>query len=146
MSMSLWMWSLLAGAVLALQVGMNGVLRTSTGSPLIAALINFLVGTVLLLVVAVVTRAPWPGMMALRGIPAWAWFGGFCGALYVATVAFTGPRLGATVVLALTLLGQAAMSLLVDHYGLVGLPENPVTMMRVLGVLLLLGGALLISR
>lgn len=146
MSVSLWMWSLLAGAVLALQVGMNGVLSTSTSSPLIAALINFLVGTALLFVVALVTRVPWPSLAALRGIPAWAWFGGFCGALYVATVAFTGPRLGATVVLALTLLGQATMSMIVDHYGLVGLPQNPVTLMRVLGVLLLLGGALLISR
>jgi transporter family-2 protein len=36
--------------------------------------------------------------------------------------------------------------MLVDHYGLVGLPQNPVSMQRVLGVLLLLGGALLISR
>jgi transporter family-2 protein len=85
-------------------------------------------------------------MTAVRGIPAWAWFGGFCGALYVATVSFTGPRLGATTVLALTLLGQSVVSLLVDHYGLVGLPVNPVSLTRVLGVLLLLGGALLIAR
>jgi transporter family-2 protein len=146
MSVSLWIWSLVAGGVLALQVGMNGLLQTTTRSPLIAALINFVVGTALLLVAALVTRAPWPDMTAVRGIPAWAWFGGFCGALYVATVSFTGPRLGATTVLALTLLGQSVVSLLVDHYGLVGLPVNPVSLTRVLGVLLLLGGALLIAR
>jgi transporter family-2 protein len=146
MSVSLWIWSLLAGGVLALQVGMNGLLQTTTRSPLIAALINFVVGTGLLLVAALVTRAPWPDMGAVRGIPAWAWLGGACGALYVATVSFTGPKLGATTVLALTLLGQSVVSLLVDHYGLVGLPQNPVSIARVLGVLLLLGGALLIAR
>jgi transporter family-2 protein len=123
MSVSLWVWSLVAGGVLALQVGMNG-----------------------LLVAVIATRAPWPAMSAMRSIPAWAWLGGFCGALYVATVSFTGPKLGATTVLALTLLGQSIMSLLVDHYGLVGLPVNPVTLTRMLGVLLLLGGALLIAR
>jgi bacterial/archaeal transporter family-2 protein len=146
MSVSLWIWSLLAGGVLALQVGMNGVLKTTTGSPLIAALINFLVGTLLLAMAAIATRAPWPAMGAMRAVPAWAWFGGFCGSLYVATVSFTGPKLGATTVLALTLLGQSIVSLLVDHYGLVGLPAHPVTLARVLGVLLLLGGALLIAR
>ena len=131
MSVSLWIWSLLAGGVLALQVGMNGVLQTTTRRPLIAAL---------------ATRAPWPDLTGVRSIPAWAWFGGFCGALYVATVAFTGPRLGATTVLALTLLGQSVVSVVVDHYGLVGLPQNPLSVLRVLGVLLLLGGALLIAR
>ena len=146
MSVSLWIWSLIAGGVLALQVGMNGLLQTTTRSPLIAALINFVVGTALLLVAALVTRAPWPDMSVVRGIPTWAWLGGFCGALYVATVSFTGPRLGATTVLALTLLGQSVVSMLVDHYGLVGLPVNPVSLTRVLGVLLLLGGALLIAR
>lgn len=146
MSASLWVWSLLAGGVLALQVGMNGVLKTASGSPLIAALINFLVGTALLLIALIATRTSWPAMTALRGIPAWAWFGGFCGALYVATVSFTGPKLGATTVLALTLLGQSVLSLVIDHYGLVGLPQNPLTLARVLGVVLLLGGALLIAR
>jgi bacterial/archaeal transporter family-2 protein len=146
MSASLWIWSLLAGAVLALQVGMNGILQSATRSPLIAALINFLMGTGLLLLAAIVTRAPWANLAALRHVPTWAWFGGVCGAIYVATVSFTGPRLGATTVLALTLLGQAVASMIVDHYGLVGLPVNPVSWTRVLGVALLLGGALLIAR
>lgn len=146
MSASLWIWSLLAGAVLALQVGMNGVLQNATRSPLIAALINFLVGTLLLLAATLVTNVSWPSLSTLRGIPAWAWFGGLCGATYVATVSFTGPRLGATAVLALTLLGQAIASMLVDHFGLVGLPQNPVTWARVLGVLMLFGGAWLIAR
>jgi bacterial/archaeal transporter family-2 protein len=146
MSASLWIWSLLAGAILALQIGMTGLLQSTTRSPLIAALINFLIGTALLLVAALVTRAPWPSLTILRGIPVWAWFGGLCGALYIATVSFTGPRLGATTVLALTLLGQAVASMIVDHFGLVGLPVNPVSWTRMLGVMLLLGGALLIAK
>lgn len=146
MTAGLWAWSLFAGGVLALQIGMNGMLQSATRSPVIAALINFLIGTFLLLLAALVTRAPWPSLAALRGIPAWAWLGGLCGAIYVATVSFTGPRLGATTVLALTLLGQSVVSMIVDHYGLVGLPVSPVTWTRVLGVALLLGGALLIAK
>jgi transporter family-2 protein len=68
------------------------------------------------------------------------------GALYVASTTVLGPRLGAAALLALTLAGQMAAALVVDHYGAIGFPEAPVTPARLVGAALLLAGVLLIMR
>jgi len=135
----------LVGAGLTVQVGMNATVRASLGSPVVAAIVNFVVGLVALVLVAVASGARWaPGSTA--SVPAWAWFGGLLGAAYVASTTVLGPRLGAAALLGLTLAGQMAAALLVDHYGVIGFPQSPVTPARLLGAALLVAGVLLIMR
>jgi transporter family-2 protein len=57
-----------------------------------------------------------------------------------------GPRLSAAAFIALTLAGQMVAALIVDHYGAIGFPPNPVTLGRVVGVVLLIVGVVLIMR
>jgi len=145
--MSYWphLMAALVGAGLTVQVGMNATVRTHVGSPVIATIVNFVVGLVALVLVAAASGARWaPGSTA--SVPAWAWFGGLLGAAYVAATTVLGPRLGAAALLALTLAGQMAAALLVDHYGVIGFPQSPVTPARALGAALLLAGVLLIMR
>jgi transporter family-2 protein len=145
--MNYWphMMAALVGAGLTIQVGMNATVRSVIGSPLLAAVLNFVVGLVALLVVAAAAGTRWtPGSTA--AVPAWAWFGGVLGAIYVASTTVLGPRLGAAALLALTLAGQMAAALVVDHYGVIGFPEAPITPARLVGAALLIGGVLLIMR
>jgi len=145
--MSYWphVMAALVGAGLTVQVGMNATVRFAIGSPVLAAIINFLVGLAALAVVAVASGARWtPGSAAT--VPAWAWFGGLLGASYVAATTVLGPRLGAAAFLALTLAGQMVAALLVDHYGVIGFPESPLTPARMVGAVLLVLGVLLIMR
>lgn len=145
--MSYWphVTAALIGAGLTIQVGMNATVRAVIGSPLLAAIVNFAVGLVALAAVAAAAGSRWtPG--AVSAVPAWAWFGGLLGALYVASTTVLGPRLGAAALLALTLAGQMAAALVVDHHGVLGFPQAPVTPARLLGAVLLLAGVLLIMR
>ena len=135
-----------AGFGLALQVGMNAQLRKVLQSANAAALISFLVGTFALVLMWIVTRPPMPGREALAGVPAWAWFGGLFGAFYVAISTIVATELGAASLLALALLGQLAMALVVDHFGWLGLPVNPISWTRLAGVGLLLPGVWLVTR
>jgi transporter family-2 protein len=134
------------GAGLVVQVGMNSTLRSLLGSPIVAALISFLVGSLALAVYAGLARTPLPLRAQLGAVPAWAWLGGVLGAFYVASSVIVGPRLGAATLLALVVLGQLGTSLLVDHYGWLGFPQHPLNLVRVLGAVLLFGGVLLITR
>jgi transporter family-2 protein len=135
----------LVGAGLTVQVGMNATVRLAIGSPVLAAIVNFVIGLAALVLVAVASGARWaPGSTA--AIPAWAWFGGLLGATYVASTTVLGPRLGAAALLALTLSGQMVAALIVDHYGVLGFPQSPVTPARLLGAALLVAGVLLIMR
>ncbi|MBU3672501.1 MAG: DMT family transporter [Sinobacteraceae bacterium] len=138
--------ALLVGAGLVVQVSLNMALARSFGSAPAAALVNFLVGTVALTLFLFVLRQPWPERAQWESVPAWAWFGGLFGALYVATATFAGPRLGALLLLALTVAGQMVASIIVDHYGLLGFREQAVTASRLFGVLLLGVSIYLIAR
>ena len=145
--MSYWphLFAILVGAGLTIQVGMNATVRLTIGSPVIATIVNFGVGLAALLLLAIASGARVvPGSMT--SVPAWAWFGGLLGAAYVAATTVLGPRLGAAALLALTLAGQMVAALLVDHYGVIGFPQNPVTPARLAGAALLVAGVLLILR
>jgi transporter family-2 protein len=134
------------GVALIFQVGMNVTLRNALASPMVAALVSFLVGSLALLLYVLVSGAHWPARAQLGAVPAWAWFGGVLGAVYVASSIVLGPRLGAATLLALIVLGQLLASLVLDHYGLLGFAQHPLTVTRVIGGLLLFGGVLLIVR
>ncbi len=135
----------LVGAGLTLQVGMNARVSLAVGSPVMATIINFCVGLALLVVIALAGGARMaPGSVAT--VPAWAWLGGFLGAAYVAVMTIAGPRLGAAALMAIALAGQMIAALAIDHYGIVGFPQNPVTATRLLGTVLLVVSVLLIVR
>ena len=135
------------GAGLVIQVGMNMALSRAFGSPVAASLVNFAVGTLALgAFYLFAVRDALPGRDHLAGVPAWAWFGGFLGAAYVTVATLTGPRLGAMLLLALTVAGQMIASLVVDHNGWLGFAQQPVTALRLLGVAFLVLGIVLIAR
>jgi transporter family-2 protein len=145
--MSYWphLMAALVGAGITIQVGMNATVRMTIGSPVLAAIVNFVVGLAALVLLAVASGARIvPG--SVPAVPAWAWFGGLLGAAYVAATTVLGPKLGAASFLALTLAGQMVAALLVDHYGVIGFPQSPLTPTRLLGTALLVAGVLLIMR
>ncbi|MFO1427718.1 MAG: DMT family transporter [Steroidobacteraceae bacterium] len=147
MYFGLYLMALLAGAGLIVQLGMNARLGAAFGNPIPAVFVNFAVGLVGLLAYLFVTRVPVPAREQLAGAPAWAWLGGLIGAFYVVAATIVGPRVGAVMLLSLTLTGQMLASLVIDHYGLLGFAAHPVTPLRLLGVAFLFAGVgLLFAR
>lgn len=138
--------ALLAGAVLPMQATINAQLRYAVGSPVLAALISFSVGTLSLLVYALVVRAPQPDSRLIAQAPWWVWSGGVLGAAYVFAAVVVTPRLGVAALLGLALAGQSIAALVMDHYGLLGLAVRPLGWERIAGVLCLAVGVVLISR
>ncbi|HEV3155898.1 MAG TPA: DMT family transporter [Candidatus Baltobacteraceae bacterium] len=139
--------ALLAGAGLPFQAGMNAQLRLTLGSPMRASLVHFVIAVAgFLLFALLIERAPLPTAEALVHGPAWMWFGGFMGAFYVLSTIIVVPRLGAGIAFALVVAGQMLVALLIDRFGLMNLPQVPVTLSRVVGAALLVVSVLLIRR
>jgi transporter family-2 protein len=135
-----------AGLMLTVQVGLNATLGRAVGNIRFAVLMNFTVGLAGILIYVVASRDAWPTRAGLATVPLWAWCGGFLGAFYVAVATLVGPRIGAAALLALTVLGQLAASMLVDQFGWLGFPPTPISPTRIAGAVLLLGGVGLIVR
>jgi transporter family-2 protein len=136
---------LLAGGMIALQAPTNAILARAGGSPVLAALISFAVGTVTLLLVWL-AGGNRPRVGAFGGLPPYAWLGGAYGALYVAVAAYAAPRLGLAALITIGIAGQIAMALLLDHFGALGLPREPINLGRIAGVALVFAGVVLVRR
>ena len=135
--------ALVTGAAIAVQALANSRLRLALGTPVWAAIAQFVVGLVLLIVVAFATRQPAPILGGLGRMPAWAWVGGIVGALFIVVSIVLTPRLGTAVTLATITVGQLIAALALDHYGWLGAPVIRLSLPRVLGAACLLLGIFL---
>lgn len=138
--------ALTVGCLLPIQASINAKLGSFLKAPLMAALVNFIVGGFVLLTVIVSTRTPNNLLQTMKEAPVYAWIGGLMGAIYVSSIIFLVPRLGAALSFGLIVAGQLVFSLALDHFGLFGVPVQPVNWGRVLGVSLILAGVLVIQK
>jgi bacterial/archaeal transporter family-2 protein len=136
--------AIVAGAMIPFQAGVNVALSRFVGGPSKAALISFAVGTVALLVVSVLATRGLPTLSRASDAPWWVWIGGLLGAFYVFGSIVSAPRLGAVTLIAAVFAGQAAASLVIDHYGWVGFPEQAISPARLAGIGLLAAGLALV--
>jgi bacterial/archaeal transporter family-2 protein len=134
------------GFMLPVQVGINAELARFINSPVLAALISFAVGAVLLGASVLIFKIPFPAFSHVTAMPAWAWGGGLIGAAVVLGSIIAGPKIGALALVGILLAGQLIASVLIDHYGWLGFPIQKMNVVRLIGVLLLVGGFLLIRR
>ena len=132
--------ALVTGAAIAVQSLSNLRLRVALGTPVWAAIGQFIVGLALLVVIALVTRQPGPDTSGLSRMPWWGWMGGAVGALFIVVSIVLTPRLGTALTLATITVGQLIAALMLDHYGLLGAPVVRLSPPRVIGAVFLLAG------
>ncbi|MFT4578863.1 MAG: transporter family-2 protein [Nitrospinales bacterium] len=136
----------IVGGLLPIQVGVNAELARYINSPILAALVSFLVGGMCLIIGAAIFKAPLPSLSQVTSLPVWLWGGGMIGAAVVLGSILAGPKIGALALVSLLLAGQLVVSILIDHYGWLGFPVQKMNIQRLLGVLLLVGGFLLVRK
>lgn len=138
--------SLLIGLSLASQAGVNSQLRIALNSPIQAAFISFLVGTIILGAIAFAQGLPWFKPGTVSTIPWWAWVGGVLGAFNIAMSVFLAPKLGAVVLTISVVCGQIITSLVLDHNGWLGYPRIDLSISRISGALFIIAGVLLVAK
>ena len=129
------------GLAMATQTAVNSQLRQYLNSPIQAAFFSFLVGTICLAIMMLVMMwngsALKPTLSQLNEIPVWLWVGGLLGVYAVTASIYTAPKLGFLTFTGWVLFGQVIMSMLLDHFGLIGVEKNPVNWQRLLGAILI---------
>jgi len=136
--------AVVAGGVLSVQAGVNTVLARRLGGPLQATLASFLVGSVALLALSWARRRTWPSIDEMGRVPAPLWSGGLLGAFYVVATIVLSPRLGAATLFAVSIAGQMVAAIVLDHFGALGFASHPITVLRIIGVALVVSGVVLI--
>ncbi|MDX6680742.1 MAG: bacterial/archaeal transporter family-2 protein [Solirubrobacteraceae bacterium] len=133
------------GGLVALQAPINGGLGRAIGGWQ-AAFVSFAIGTIALAVVSSLAKGGIGQIGEIRNV-SWIYLtGGLLGAVYITSVIVTVGTLGAGGVVAATIAGQLAISVVVDHLGLLGVERQPITATRLAGVALLAAGTYLVVR
>ena len=134
-----------AGAVVPFQSAINVNLGRGLGHPLWATLASLGVSILVLLPIMLALRLPLPSLAFISKAPLWMWAGGAFGVCFISLALVLLPKLGASGFMALALAGQVVASMMVDHFGWFGLVERQVTLPKVFGAALLIGGVVLIQ-
>ena len=111
------------------------------------SLMSFFVGLVCLLVLNLSVNPN--SLLQLKPTattPWYIWLGGVIGAIFVGYITWVNQQQGVALTFALVVSGQIFASLLIDHYGLFGSMLQPITLEKIIGACLIIGGVILIKK
>jgi transporter family-2 protein len=145
---SIWLYPVIlaCGVMQAWGPPMNGALRQALSNPWLASLISFLPIVALLFCLLVCQPRPLPTAGGLASMPWWAPLGGLAGAGAVIAGLMFVDKVGAGPFAGLTITANILMSLIIDQFGLFGMPQHALSPWRMLGAALMTGGIVLITR
>ncbi|AWL27937.1 DMT family transporter [Acinetobacter defluvii] len=131
------------GIAMSIQTAINTQLREYLYSPLQAALLSFLIGTIVLAIFVFFQSTPKPSLHSLGQIPWYLWLGGCLGVYAISISIYTAPKLGFLSLSGLIIFGQIMMSMLLDHFGWLGVEKTQLNWQRLFGGVVIFIGVLL---
>ncbi|WP_061320866.1 DMT family transporter [Clostridium botulinum] len=138
----------LAGFLPPLQTAINGKLRVATGSILGATFISFFVGTIILLILILITQRRLEFPMydtQKKRIPVWIYMGGIFGIFIVTGNIILLPKLGSVLTTMIFLLGQMIMALSIDQFGMFNLQKRKIDSRRIAALVLTIIGIIFVK-
>lgn len=137
----------LSGIGLPVQDALNAQLRTAIKSPMLGALISFLVGATALGILTALGVMGQGKPSELTKTPPWVWLGGGLLGAFAVTIGLIGiPKVSAGVVIAATVFGQLTAAVIIDHFGWLGVPRVPLNPWRIVGAIGLFACVLLMQK
>lgn len=149
MTLLYYLLSFVSGLFLSLQVVINGQLRQKVGSPILSSFISFLVGAICLGAIfcfSITSNSYSVSVHSIKNIRWWMLTGGMLGAFYIFSTIFVSPKIGFANMFCFVICGQVILSILFDHFGLLGNEVHSINLYRIIGVILLISGVYLIQK
>jgi transporter family-2 protein len=145
---SAWIYPfiIVGGILQAAGAPINGQLKGSLVNPWLASSVSFLLVTFLAIALFCIQPTPLPTLDDLRSMKWWAPLGGIVGAVAVFAGLTLVQKVGVGTLNGLTICANLVASVAIDHFGLIGVAEHPITWLRLLGTLLMVAGVALVMR
>ena len=137
---------ILGGALQSAGAAMNGQLKQSLVNPYLASAASFALITFFFIALFVVMPHPLPPASNLASMPWWAPLGGLVGAVQVYAGLTQVNKVGAGIFMGVTVTAALVASVLIDHFGWFRMEQHPITWLRGVGVLLLIGGVTMVAK
>lgn len=144
--MTLYLLAFSGGIFLAIQAGFNSRLSAILKEPVVASVSTSVFSILFAGAFMVLAGKELPTVQQVRQIPWYLWgIGGFFSVLGISLYFYTIPRLGISRMVALGLCGQLLFAFVAGTFGWLNLPEEPLTLKRLLGAVTMVIGIILIN-
>jgi transporter family-2 protein len=142
MKTPLYILTMFLGVVLAVHLAMNGKVGSVLNNARVGNALFWCIGAVGAVAIGL---TGWQGgaLGPLKQVNPLLLTAGVLGACLVFAIAWLIPQVGAGSVMITLLAGQVLGGLLMSHYGWLGSPVQPVTLTRLAGVVVMIGGVVL---
>jgi len=138
----LYVLTLFLGVVLAVHLAMNGKVGSVLNNPRVGNAVFWCIGAVAAVVIGL-TGWRTGALAPLRQVSPVLLTAGALGACLVFAIAWLIPQIGAGPVMISLLAGQVIGGIIMSHFGWLGSPVQPVSAMKIVGVLIMVGGVAL---
>ena len=139
MKVHLFVLTMFLGVVLAVHLAMNGKVGAVINNARVGNALFWCIGA--LGAVAIGLTGWRSGALdPVKAVEPWLLTAGLAGATLVFAIAWLIPQAGAGAVMITLIAGQVIGGLIMSHYGWLGSPVQPISIMKAVGVLVMLGG------
>lgn len=142
----LLLMALVAGALIALQAGINSQLGVLLKNSLMATVVAFALSVLVSGLALISFTSQWPQWSEVRAVPWYLWFGGVMSATGVGLFYFLIPKMGVGAMMSYALTGQLVLAVLASHFGWFGLPQVPLNQTKLIGLSAMVVGLVILNR
>jgi transporter family-2 protein len=135
----------LMGVILSTYLPMNSSASRYLGSSIAASFSFFIVATATSLCILLFS-GQYHALTKLKTVPAYLHIAGIISAFFIVGTTFLVPKIGARTFFILLVSGQILMAIAISHFGLLESPQDPVTIKKMAGAILVIAGAVLSVR
>ena len=135
---------LLIGFVLTLHLAMNAQVGVIVKNAKMGNAIFWTIGAVAAIIIALTSWEP-EVFSRIKEVPTWLLTAGIMGAALVFGIAWVMPQIGAGPAFVMMIAAQIITAMIFSHFGILGSPQEPISMMKLLGALMLIGGASIVT-
>jgi len=124
---------------------MNGKVGSAIANPRVGNAVFWCIGALTAVVIGL-TGWQQGALSPIKQVHPLLLTAGVLGACLVFAIAWLIPQIGAGPLMITLLAGQVIGGLLMSHYGWLGSPVQPVTLLKVAGVVVMIGGVFLATK
>ncbi|MCB0493892.1 MAG: DMT family transporter [Cyclobacteriaceae bacterium] len=134
------------GIMVVIQGGLNSRLGIMLNNSLLATAVALTMSASITVMTAITTVRQLPTIQQIKLIPSHLWFtGGVLSFIAVSLFYYIIPRLGISTAVTFGLAGQLLFAAIAGHFGWFNLPLEPISVKKIIGLIVMLSGVMLIK-
>ncbi len=142
MKVPLYAFTIFLGVILAVHLAMNGRVGSAINNPRVGNAVFWCIGA---LGAVLIGLTGWQSgaLSPIKQVHPVLLTAGLMGACLVFAIAWLIPQVGAGSVMITLIAGQVIGGLMLSHYGWLASPVQPLTLTKIAGVIIMIGGVVL---